>query len=403
MTQQSFSPAVQVTRGIHPESSHRGAIAVVDSGGRLVASLGNPSEPAYIRSCAKPFQALALVCSGAADALGVTPEELATACGSHSGEPEHVQHVLSLLRRAGLDESALRCGVHVPFDRPARDALDAQGMRPSPLHNNCSGKHAAMLATAHYLDLPLEGYTDPEHGVQVAIRGILGFLCGLEPDEIQVATDGCNAPTFRLPLRSFSLALARLAAEGESVQDLHTRPGRTLARRHRGQTDAEEIPYEDEAQDEDELDEVYDPPEEDRGGEPTDAFPVPIAQGLRRIWAAMRAHPRLVAGSRGRLCTDLMLTAESLGVPLVAKSGAEGAYAIAAVQDGLVWASRSRSKTARSGARLGSDRDPVPALAPPGEGPGPLAGYHRQTILNLVQEPVGEIRPIFKLSLGLPA
>lgn len=398
MTQQAFAPAVQVTRGIHVESAHRGAIAVVDSGGRLVASLGNPSESVYLRSCAKPFQALAFVCSGAADGLGITQDELAVACASHSGEPEHQERVASILRKAGLTEDALRCGVHPPFDGPTREAMQARGIPATALHNNCSGKHAAMLATARYLDFPLEGYTNPDHAIQVAIRGILGYLCGLEPEEIQSAPDGCTAPSFRLPLRAFSLALARLAAEGEGVQDLRERPTRALARRHRGGS-------QDSYEEEETLD-VYDLEleEELSPGENPDPFPVPISVGLRRVWAAMKGHPHLVAGRHGRLCTDLMQTAASFQTPLVAKSGAEGSYGVATLQDGLGVGITIKIEDGAQRARDSAVLETLFQLAIlPEDARGPLAGYHRQTILNLRQEPVGEIRPIFKLSLGLPS
>jgi len=383
---------------MYVESAHRGSIAAVDAGGRLVASLGNPSESVYLRSCAKPFQALAFVCSGTADGLGITQEELAVACASHSGEPEHQELVASILRKAGLDESALRCGVHPPFDGPTREAMQARGARPTALHNNCSGKHAAMLATARFLDLPLETYTDPDHAIQIAIRGILGYLCGLEPEEIQTSPDGCTAPSFRMPLRSFSLALARLASEGEGISHL---PARPLSPRLRPRPDDDDS-YDD---DDDELDVYGDEPEDpEESSESPDPFPVPIAEGMRRIWTAMRAHPHLVAGRHGRLCTDLMQAAASFEVPLVAKSGAEGTYAVATVRDGVGLGITIKIE---DGAQRARDSAVIETLFQlgilPEDARGPLAGYHRQTVLNLRQEPVGEIRSIFKLSLGLPS
>lgn len=399
MTQLPFAPAVQVTRGMYVESVHRGAIAVVDSGGRLVASLGNPLENVYLRSCAKPFQALAFVCSGAVDGFDISEEELAVACASHSGEPEHQERVASILRKAGLTESALRCGVHPPFDGPTREAMLASGAAPTALHNNCSGKHAAMLATARFLDLPTESYTHPDHAVQVAIRGILGYLCGLEPEEIQTSPDGCNAPAFRVPLRAFSLAMARLAAEGEGVQDVRARPTRAQAQRHRTLS-------EDSYQDEDELADVYDRDLEHEltSSDNPDPFPVPISQGLKRVWTAMRAHPHLIAGRHGRLCTDLMQAAASFDIPLVAKSGAEGTYAVATVQDGVGVGIAIKIEDGAQRARDSAAIETLFQLAIlPEDARGPLAGYHRQTILNLLQEPVGEIRPAFKLTPGLPS
>lgn len=389
--QQQHAPIVQVTRGVHVESAHRGTIAAVDAGGHLVASLGNAVEPIFVRSCAKPFQALALVCSGAADAYKITEEELAVACASHSGEPEHIRHVQSLLHKARIDPQALHCGIHPPFDRETREHLEAQGTRATVLHNNCSGKHAAMLATSRFLDLTLDDYTDPEHPVQIAIHGILAYLCGLDTEEIDVGVDGCTAPTFFVPIRGFALAMARLAASGTGASPT---PGRPL-RRHDIEPDDEDDDLIDAIEDDDD-----DVPEDDDGI--GDSFPVPIDEGLRRVWQAMISHPRLIAGSNGRLCTDLMVVAASFGVPLVAKSGAEGAYALATVLDdvGLGIAFK-----VEDGAQRARDSAVIEALFQleilPEEARGPLAGYHRQTVLNLRQEPVGEIRAAFRLSRGL--
>lgn len=392
--QQPFVPIVQITRGIHVESSHRGAVAAVDAGGHLVASLGSAAEPICVRSCAKPFQALAFVCSGAADAFQITDEELAVACASHSGEPGHVKHVQSLLQKAGIDPELLRCGVHPPFDRETRESLEEHGSRATVLHNNCSGKHAAMLATSRFLDLPLQHYTEPEHPVQIAIHGILAYLCGLDTDEVEIAVDGCTAPTFYVPLRGFALAMARLAASGTGAEPI---PGRS-SRRHDGEPDDEDDALIDAIEEgEDEISEIDD---EDEGI--GDSFPVPIQEGLGRIWRAMSAHPRLVAGNHGRLCTDLMIVAASFGVPLVAKSGAEGAYAVATVLDdvglGLAFKVEDGAQRARDSAVI-ETLFQLEIL--PEEARGPLAGYHRQTVLNLRQEPVGEIRSAFRLSRGL--
>ncbi|MBK8232610.1 MAG: asparaginase [Candidatus Eisenbacteria bacterium] len=121
MNHQAYAPMVEVTRGVSVESAHRGAIAAVDMNGRLIASIGTPAHPVFVRSCAKPFQALALVCSGAADAFGVTEEELAVVCASHSGEPEHVRLVTSLLQKAGIS----------PRSSEVRGASALRQQRPS--------------------------------------------------------------------------------------------------------------------------------------------------------------------------------------------------------------------------------------------------------------------------------
>ncbi len=380
--QNSTQPMVEITRGGRLESLHRGVIAVVDAGGHLVASLGQPKHEFFTRSAAKPFQALAFVCSGAADAFAVTDEELAVICGSHSGEARHVELVESLLQKTGLSPEQLQCGLHPPFDTQVRRALYEERRGPSVLQNNCSGKHLAMLATARHLGLTLEDYLHPEHGVQVAIRGLLAFLAGLEPEEIELGVDGCGAPAHHLPLRSFALAMARLAAAGEGIASLE--------------------------EDEEELeDEVYDEDESASGDEPAgegaEALPVPLSSGLARVWNAMKSHPVLVAGSRGRIDTDLMRVAAAHRVPLVAKSGAEGVYAIATVRDreayGIVVKVEDGAERARNCACLEALYQ-LQIL--PEEAFDALSGYHQPVVLDRRDDPVGEVNPIFKLNRGLP-
>jgi L-asparaginase II len=389
----SYQPMVEITRNARLESLHRGAAAVVDARGKLIASLGNPKQPVYLRSAAKPFQALAFVCSGAADAYGVTEEELALICASHSGEARHVALMESLLHRTGLRAEQLHCGIHPPFDAQARRSLVEAGLAPTVLHNNCSGKHAGMLATSRHLGLTLEDYTDPEHGVQTAIRSILAFLAGLEPDEIEIGTDGCAVPAFYVPLRSFSLALARLAAAGEGIDETRD---------------------EDQALEDALYDEEYevDGTEEGgtglggapAGGEVDDSLPVSLPDGLARTWRAMIAHPVILGGSRGRLDTDLMRVAAGHGVPLVARSGAEGVYAMAVVRDGEAYGITLKIEDGAERARNSAAIEILRQLdLLPEEAIDPLSGYHQPVILTRLDEAVGEVNPIFRLNRGLPA
>ena len=139
---------VEAMRGGIRESAHRGAIAVVDADGTPVASLGDIERPVFPRSAVKVLQALPLVASGAADQLGLSDEELAVACASHNGEPEHTAVVARMLARAGLDADALECGAHWPYREPIQRQMAAAGVEPSALHNNCSGKHAGFLCVA---------------------------------------------------------------------------------------------------------------------------------------------------------------------------------------------------------------------------------------------------------------
>ncbi len=202
---------VEVTRGGRVESEHQGAIAVVGADGELIAHVGDVNLVSYLRSSAKPFQLLPLVESGAADRFGFTAAELAVIAGSHSGEPRHVDAVQSILRKIGLSAAALQCGSHAPFNAAAAKTLRVEGREPSPLHNNCSGKHAGMLAQAIDRGLSTDDYLDPQHPVQITIRQRLAELGDLTADHIGVGVDGCSAPCFALPLRSAALAFARLA------------------------------------------------------------------------------------------------------------------------------------------------------------------------------------------------
>jgi L-asparaginase II len=202
---------VEVTRGGRVESEHRGAIAVVDANGKLIAQVGDVDLVSYLRSSAKPFQVLPLVESGAADRCGFTDVELAVMAGSHSGEPRHVAAVQSILNKIGLSEGALQCGSHVPFNADSAKALKVAGREPTVLHNNCSGKHAGMLAQAVDRGLSTHDYLDPQHPVQVAIRQRLAELGGITFDEIDVGVDGCSAPCFAMSLQAAAVAFARLA------------------------------------------------------------------------------------------------------------------------------------------------------------------------------------------------
>ncbi len=208
---------VEVWRGGRVESEHRGAIAVVDANGRVLAHSGDVMVTSYLRSSAKPFQLLPLIESGAADRFGFTDRELAVIAGSHSGEPRHLEAVQSILNKIGIGDEALQCGVHVPFNPEAAKALRAANQNASVLHNNCSGKHAGMLAQAVDRGLSTADYLDPQHPVQIGIRQHLAQLADLAFDDIGVGVDGCSAPCFALPLKNAALAFARLAQSKDAA------------------------------------------------------------------------------------------------------------------------------------------------------------------------------------------
>ena len=202
----------RVYRGPHVESFHTGSIAVVDSRGRLLAFAGDPASQTSMRSSAKPFQAIPLLEYGGADEFELSGEEIALTCASHGGEPLHVSTAAALLRKGEFDESDLLCGAHMPYDEKAAAELRAAGEEPSPLHNNCSGKHAGMLLATRVMDVPSSRYIDPDHPVQVLMRSTLAEFAGVASDSVPIAIDGCGVPAFYLPLYRIAFAYARLMA-----------------------------------------------------------------------------------------------------------------------------------------------------------------------------------------------
>ncbi|MCZ6860497.1 MAG: asparaginase [Alphaproteobacteria bacterium] len=269
---------VEVTRGDEVESRHRGAIAVLDARGTVIAEWGDIGRPIYPRSAIKPLQALALLESGAAEAFGVNDEELALACASHNGEAKHVALAHAWLARIGLSESDLECGAHPPMGKAAEEALLRAGTEPGACHNNCSGKHIGMLTTARHLGVPSAGYIDADHPIQVAIRETLTELSDCELSLAPVGTDGCGIPTYAMPLRNLALAMARFA-EPEASSSLRS-------------------------------------------------------AGAGRIRAAMAAHPFMVAGT-GRFCGAVI---EASGGTVLVKTGAEGVFVGAIPSRGLGFA-----------------------------------------------------------------
>jgi L-asparaginase II len=272
---------VEAWRGDNVESFHRGAMAVVDADGALVASLGDIDRPVFPRSAIKLLQALPLVESGAADSLQLSDAELALACASHNGEPAHTQGAASMLAKAGLDDSVLECGAHAPYHEASARALAAAGAAPGALHNNCSGKHAGfcclgtLLAGGHDRRDYLAGYVHPEHAVMREVSAAIEAATGCDLAHAPRGTDGCSIPTYAIALRQLAHGFAR-AGTGIGLT-----PGRAAA-----------------------------------------------ALRLRR---AVAREPFMVAGS-GRFDTRVM---QLLGERVFCKVGAEGMYCAALPQVGL--------------------------------------------------------------------
>ena len=261
---------VEAWRGPIVESRHRGHLIAVDARGKTVASLGAPETVTYVRSSGKPFQALPLVLSGAADRFGFTEQEIAIACGSHSGEAIHVETVRTMLGKVGLDESALRCGAHVPFSVEVARELARKGQSPSALQNNCSGKHAGMLALARHVGAPTESYDDRDNPVQQAIAKTVSDFSDVSLDSMAIGIDGCGVPVFGIPVRAMALMYARLVA-------------------------------------------------------PPETFDAATRSACERIVQAMIAYPEMVGGSKDRLDTELIRAGRGR---LISKIGAEGVYTV---------------------------------------------------------------------------
>lgn len=211
-----------VYRGAQVESFHSGSIAVVDSRGRLLACAGDPGTRSCLRSAAKPFQAIPLLEYGGAEEFDLSGEEIALTCGSHGGEPVHVATAAALLRKGELDEEDLLCGAHLPYDEKSAADLRASGEPPSPLHNNCSGKHAGMLLATQAMDVAPTRYIDPGHPLQVLMRSTLADFAGLAPEDVPIAIDGCGVPAFFLSLYRAALAYSRLMAPERYVESAST-------------------------------------------------------------------------------------------------------------------------------------------------------------------------------------
>jgi L-asparaginase II len=205
----SALPLFETTRGDLVESVHHGSIAVVDSNGKLIASYGDPHAVAFLRSSAKPFQALPFVENGGVEHYNFTLRELSISCASHEGSDMHVQTVEGMQKKIGIDESLLQCGVHMPGDVDAFKSLIVHNRLPEANRNNCSGKHTAMLAHAKMRGLPLENYLDINHPIQQDILASFSDMCMIPSEQVYLGIDGCSAPNFAVPLYNAAYGIAR--------------------------------------------------------------------------------------------------------------------------------------------------------------------------------------------------
>lgn len=204
---------VEITRGALTESAHIGHGAVIDAQGEPLLTFGDSTRSTFPRSAMKWIQGLELVMSGAADAFSMTDTELALACASHNGEPDHVNAVDAILKRLRLDADDLECGISLPFTDAVRLKLSYERQTATQLHHCCSGKHVGMLAVCQHLGFPLDGYTEYDHPLQARIRHHMSQIFAVDADSLPVEADGCSVPTYAMALDCMAHGFARLAAE----------------------------------------------------------------------------------------------------------------------------------------------------------------------------------------------
>ncbi len=324
---------VEVWRGAIVESRHVVSVAVADGAGRIRARAGDADLVAFARSAIKPIQALPLVEDGIADRYGLTDDELALVCASHNGEPAHVAVARSILSRIGVSEEQLGCGPDRPFGDAAARALAATGEKPRRIHNNCSGKHAGMMALALGHGWPIAGYVRQDHPVQRRMLEVVAQWSDVAAQDIGMAVDGCGVVTFALRLSALAAMFGRFAGQAR------------------------------------------------RG-----------AAGAARIARAMAQHPDMVAGE-GRLDTDLVRVT---GGRVLAKVGAEGVFAalVPGAELGVVIKVVDGGKRAAAPALIGVLRA-LGVIT--GEEVGALASYAEPDVLNTRGERVGALRAVVEL------
>jgi L-asparaginase II len=322
----------EVTRGGIVESQHRGAVAVVGSGAKLLASRGNIGDPVFPRSAIKAFQCLPAIEAGVVEAFGMSEEEIALACASHNGEEEHVRVARSALAKAHVSEDLYECGPQWPSHGESLRDLVRAGGEALPVHNNCSGKHAFMLAFAMKLGADPHNYTKRDHPVQQAIEKAMGEMCEYDLASTPCGIDGCSVPTWAVPLRNLALGFQKFAS-GEGLDEAR-------------------------------------------------------AAACRRIIAAVRAHPFMVSGTRG-FCTELMQAVPRAFV----KIGAEGVYCAAVPHAGIGIAIKVDDGAGRAAevavARVLADLD-----CWTNEEKSALEGMTRHILTNRRGIEVGEVRAV---------
>lgn len=326
---------INVYRGEFIESTHDVHVAVVNAKGECLYSYGDPFRQTFARSSMKPFQAVPLIETGAAEHFSYEPKEISISCASHNGEAFHRENVLHIIDKIGLTEDALQCGTHIPRDVEGYKALIREGKELTPVFSNCSGKHSGMLATAAFMKEDPATYRDVPHPVQQRILQAVSDICDVPVDDIALSVDGCGVPVHRIPLERVAFGYARLAS-GTG----------------------------------------------DHG------------EALTTIREAMMAHPEMIGGT-DRFDTDFM---KAFKGRVVSKGGAEGVQCIGLVNEGLGIALKVEDGNARatSAVSLKVLKD-IGFIGENEEWPEKLQSYAVPPVKNMREDAIGKIEAIFEL------
>ncbi len=261
-------PLVEITRGDIVERIHCGHIVVVDDSKKIIYSKGDPYKFTFMRSSAKPVQAMPLIISGAAEHFNFTDEEIAIMCASHYAETNHLEILYSIMDKIRVKESDLLCGDATSLKPSHAFHLARKNLPDRQLFNDCSGKHLGMLAYTLFKKRSIKNYLDTEHKTQQDILRTFADFCEYPMEKISLGIDGCSAPVFALPLYNMALSYLKLSNTSLLNKSIQTH--------------------------------------------------------ANRIFDAMTTHPEMVAGSDG-FCTELMRITKG---KMIGKIGAEGVYCI---------------------------------------------------------------------------
>ena len=327
---------VTVERGQLVESIHRGDIAIVDAKGEVISSIGDIEKVIFARSSMKPLQTIPIIETGAADRYHFDDGDLALACASHNGEKQHTERAASIISRLGLEVDHLKCGMHPPRRQEAYEELIKSGGNVTPIHNNCSGKHSGMLATAQHMNESVDDYYKIEHPVQQRILTVISELTDVPMEDIQIGIDGCGVPVHGIPLRNLALGFARMADPSEL--------------------------------------------EESR------------QQSIRRVTTAMMNAPEMVGGT-SRFCTDFM---KHMSGKMFGKVGAEGVYCVGVPKAGIGIAVKIEDGNARATSAVIMEILSQMDLLDEQEA-NALESYHYPPLLNARKELVGMLKPMFSI------